>query len=235
MPEILEQTKTRNFPLDKTENYTSTIYDNVYYPEEREDDMGETTIHIKLIANLLTILKNFFNERQDVFVTSNINLYYEKGEPRRRFAPDLLVAFGVPNVERSSYMVWREGVFPQVVFEVASEKTWRNDLVEKLDLYDELGAQEYYILDPEFAYLPEPLTAFERQNDRLFKRRVEGNRIFSPHLGLEIVWMNNDFRLFDPNTESFLLTLDESEEKRLEAENEIERLKAEIEKLKAQK
>jgi Uma2 family endonuclease len=228
MPEVLEQTKTKSYSPSDAESYTSTFYENVYYPEEREDDMGETSIHIKLIADLLTILKNFFNERRNVFVTSNMNIYYKKGNPRRWFAPDLLVAFDIPNVERSSYLLWREGIFPQVVFEVASEKTWRNDLVEKLELYDDLGAEEYYILDPESAYLPEPLTAFERQNNRLVKKQVEGERVLSPRMGLEIVRTENSFRLFEPQAGEFLLTLEE-------AENELKILRAQIEKLKEKK
>ena len=53
MPEISEQVQMRNYPPKNAESYTSTIYDGVYYPEEREDDMGETSIHINLIADLL--------------------------------------------------------------------------------------------------------------------------------------------------------------------------------------
>lgn len=45
----------------------------------------------------------------------------------------------------------------------------------------------------------------------------------------------NNFRLFDPNAQTFLLTLAESEAKRREAEAKLEYLKAEIEKLKAER
>lgn len=235
MPEILEQVQTPKPPLPNAESYTSVIYEGVYYPEEREDDMGETSIHIKLITNFLQMLLHFFHRKEDVFLSANMNLYYEKGNPHRWFAPDLLIAFGVPNVERSSYLLWREGIFPQVIFEIASEKTWRNDLDEKFRFYQDLGAEEYYILDSEFAYLPSPLMAFHRRDEKLVGKDIDNDRIFSPRLGLEIVWMENTFRLFNPNTQEFLLTLDESEEKRNQMQTELERLKAEIEKLKSQK
>ena len=234
MPEISEQTHTRNFPPQNAESYTSTIYDGVYYPEEREDDMGETSIHINLIADLLKTLKLFFKKREDVFLSANMNLYFEPGNSRRWYAPDLLVAFGVPNVERSSYLLWREQVFPQVLIEIASEKTWKNDVDEKLRIYEEFGAEEYYILDPEFAYLPAPLTAFRRQGANFIELDVIDDKIFSPRLGLEIVRTENTFRLFNPNANEFLLTLEESEDKRKQAENENERLKAEIKRLKSQ-
>ena len=163
-----------------------------------------------------------------------MNLYFEPGNSRRWYAPDLLVAFGVPNVERSSYLLWREQVFPQVLIEIASEKTWRNDVDEKLRIYEEFGAEEYYILDPEFAYLPAPLTAFRRQGANFIELDVIDDKIFSPRLGLEIVRTENTFRLFNPNANEFLLTLEESEDKRKQAENENERLKAEIKRLKSQ-
>jgi Uma2 family endonuclease len=225
--EVLEN-KTKNFTPRGADDYMSVFYEGVYYPEEREDDMGETKTHIRLLANLLNVLECFFKDREDVFLSGNMNLYYEEGNNRRWFAPDLLVAFGVPNVDRSSYLLWREGVFPQVIFEIASEKTWRHDVDEKLRLYEELGAEEYYILDPEFAFLPAPLTAFRREGERLVEQELTGERIFSPRLGLEIARQGNTFRLFNPETEEFLRTLDESE-------NEIERLKAEIARLREEK
>lgn len=235
MSAVLEQNQAREFPNQAADSYTSVFYEGVYYPEEREDDMGETSIHINLLADLLKILKNFFKNRQDVFLSGNMNLYYEQGNPYKWFAPDLLIAFGVSNVNRSSYLLFREKVFPQVVFEIASEKTWRNDVDEKLRLYEKLGAEEYYILDPEFAYLPSPLLAYRRNDETLQELEIENKRIFSPRLGLELVYEVNTFRLFNPKTGEFLLTLEESEKKRLADELEIERLKAEIERLKAEK
>jgi Uma2 family endonuclease len=228
MSAVLEQNKIKNSPPQNAETYTSVIYDGVYYPEEREDDMGETSTHINLLADLLKILKVFFRDREDVFLSGNMNLYYEQGNSRRWFAPDLLVAFGVPNVDRSSYLLWREGVFPQVVFEIASEKTWQNDIDEKLRLYEELGAEEYYVIDPENAFLPAPLMAFRREGENLVELEIDNERVFSPRLNLEIVREGDTFRLFDPQRNEFLRTLEESE-------SEVERLKAEIERLKAEK
>jgi Uma2 family endonuclease len=228
MPQILETNQAQNFPRSRTESYTSVIYDGVYYPEEREDDMGETSYHISLITDFLSILKLFFKQREDIFLSANMNIYYEKGNPHRWLAPDLLIAFGVPNVERSSYLLFREKVFPQVIFEIASEKTWRNDVLEKLDFYSDYGAEEYYIFDPEFAHLPAPLMAFHRQGEKLIRQEIADDKVFSLRLGLEIIRKGNTFRFFNPQTNEFLRTLEESE-------NELERLKAEIERLKAEK
>ena len=228
MPEVLEQTNKRKFPAQNAESYTSTFYDGVYYPDEREEDMGETTIHSKLINKLLAMLLHFLDGREEVFAATNLNIYYTEGNPYKWFAPDLLVAFGVPNVERSSYLLWREEVFPQVILEIASDKTWRKDVIEKFEMYEEFGAEEYYILDSEFAFLSTPLMAFHRKGGKLVEVEITDSKVFSPRLGLEIVRTENTFRLFNPNTNEFLRTLEESE-------NEVEKLKAEIEKLKRQK
>ena len=227
MPHVSEPNQTPGFPHYQTDDYTSVFYNGVYYPEERDDEIGESSVHIKLLANLLSILKLYFKNRQDVFLSGNMNLYFEKGNSRKWFAPDLLVAFGVPNVERSSNLLFREQVFPQVIIEIASEKTWRNDIDEKLRTYEKYGAEEYYVFDPEYAYLSAPLMAYRRENDKLSPVKISDDRIFSPRLGLEIVWTENSFRLYSPNTNEFLRDLEESEA-------EIERLKAEIKRLKAQ-
>ncbi len=230
MSQILETNQTQIFPTALTEVYypSSRSEEEIIYPEQREDDMGETSIHINLIADFLKILRLFFKEREDVFLSGNMNLYYDEGNPNKWYAPDLLVAFGVPNHERSSYQVWKEKVFPQVIIEIASERTWKTDVSEKLEIYSVLGAEEYYILDPTFNYLPAPMLAFHRQGERLLAVPVNSEKIFSPRLGLEIVRAENTFRLFNPQVNEFLRTLEE-------AESELERLKAEIEQLKASK
>jgi Uma2 family endonuclease len=227
MPETLEQNPI--LPHRTEVFYPSSTGDEpITYPEQREDDMGETSVHINLVANFLNILKLFFKERKEVFLSANMNLYYEKDNPNKWFAPDILIAFGVPNHERSSYQIWEENVAPQVIFEVSSERTWKIDVSEKLEIYAQLGVEEYYILDPEFAYLPAPIMAFHRSGDRLLTTPVNDERILSPRLGLEIVRTENNFRLFDPGKNEFLRTLDE-------AESELERLRSEIERLKAEK
>ncbi|MCY7346033.1 MAG: Uma2 family endonuclease [Pyrinomonadaceae bacterium] len=228
MPQILEQNQTPSFPRGRSENLFSSATEEIIYPEQREDDMGETSFHYTVIFNLMQMLKTFFREREDVFMTANMNIYYVEGNPYKWFAPDILIAFGAGNHERGVYKLWQEKVFPQVIFEIASDRTWKNDVADKLKLYEELGAEEYYILDSEFKYLPAPLMAFRREDEKLLPLTITDDRIFSPRLNLEIVQTDDAFKLFNPQTNEFLRTLEEAEE-------ELTRLKAEIERLKAQK
>ncbi len=213
--------------------YPGSTEDREYViPGQREDDMGETSIHVKLVHRFLQMLLYFFESREDSFVSANMNLYYDEATPTRWIAPDILVAFGAGNHERSSYQVWKENVAPQVIFEVSSERTWKVDISEKLETYGALGVEEYYILDPEFEFLPAPMLAFHNQGGRLLTVAVNDDKISSPRLGLDIVRTGNNFRLFDSKKGEFLLTLSESEAKRRE---EVEDLKAEIARLRAQR
>jgi len=124
----------------------STEEKAIINPEQREDDMGETSIHVKLVHRFLQMLLHFLEGRGDAFISANMNLYYDESNPSKWLAPDILVAFGVPNHERSSYQVSIEKVAPQIIFEVSSERTWKVDISEKLEIYGGLGVEEYYIL-----------------------------------------------------------------------------------------
>jgi hypothetical protein len=74
-----------------------------------------------------------------------------------------------------------------------------------------LGAEEYYLLDPERAFLPSPLMAFRRENGRLVSV-IENNRVLSPPLNLEIIDTGKSFRLFDPREQKVLQAILTGEE-----------------------
>lgn len=75
--------------------------------------------------------------------------YYEEGEPKEVISPDVMVCFGVPKRQRTSYKTWEESdVAPSVVIEISSRGTWRKDRVEERALYAMLGVKEYFIFNP---------------------------------------------------------------------------------------
>lgn len=186
--------------------YPETIVgrEEVYYPSEIKDEMGETAIHFLLISELFHLLRAFFASRSDVAVAADLMVYYSEGNPKKWLAPDVFVCFGVENKLRRTFKTWEENVFPQVVFEIASDSTFENDLGGKRLEYARLGAEEYYLLDPERQYLPQPLMAFRREQGRFVSVNVENNRVLSSLLNLEIVDTGKSFRLFDPKEQKFL-------------------------------
>ena len=66
--------------------------------------------------------------RRDVYVSGDLLIYYEEGNPRVSVAPDVFVVFGVEDRMRMNYKVWEEGKGPDFVLEVASPSTWREDV-----------------------------------------------------------------------------------------------------------
>jgi Uma2 family endonuclease len=207
----------------------------VYYPESDGQPMAETDFHITAIMYLFQSLRTFFLQANDTKVFADIMFYYEEGNPYKSISPDVMVVKGVGKHPRRVFKLWEENV-PEVVFEISSRKTWRDDLQKKFFLYQQFGVKEYYIFDPEYDYLTdEPLVAFHLKNGEFKPVKVKKGRVFSPALQLEIVDNGERLRLFNPETKSYLLTNEELSVKLSDADNQIEKLKAELAKLKAKK
>lgn len=189
--------------------------------------MAETDIHRDLMIELISSLEKFFQADPQVYVSGNLFLYYEKGKPGHVVAPDVFVVRGVPKQQRRVYKLWQEGHAPEVVFEISLRKTWGDDLHRKFQLYARLGAREYFIFDPEYDYLPEPLLAFRLEDGLYEKIEVRDGRVLSEALGLEVVNTGETLRLFDPAAGQFLPTREEESKARQQAEAEA-RAQAEV-------
>jgi Uma2 family endonuclease len=223
MSTVLETNQSAQIVLPKIKGS-----EEIFYPESHEDDMGESSLHYKLVSYIFNALSLFLANQTNVFIAANMNLYYQKGNAKKYYTPDVFVAFGVESRDRQVYKLWEESVFPQVVFEIASERTWKNDVSDKYDFYQQRGAEEYYLLDPERRFLPSPLMAYKRKDGRLRLAIAKKNRVLSETLGLEIVDTGEMIRLFNPKQKEFLRTPEELQE-------EIERLRIELARLKTKK
>lgn len=180
------------------------------YPESDGKPMAETDIHRSLLTELVFTLETRFQSEPDVYVSGNLLVYYVQGNPARCFAPDVFFVRGVPKGHRRIYKLWEEGVAPQIVIEITSRKTWKEDLQTKWRLYEELGVQEYFIFDPEYDYLDDPLIGYRLENGKYVELEIKDGRAKSEVLGLELVNTGETLRLFDPPTEQFLPTTNES-------------------------
>jgi Uma2 family endonuclease len=143
-------------------------------------------------------------------VSGNLLIYYVEKNPAKRVAPDVFVVFGVPKGQRRVYLLWEEGVMPQVVIELSSRQTWRDDLQKKWQLYAELGVQEYFIFDPEYDYLDKPLIGYRLEEGSYLEMEATEPRLRSKVLGLELVDTGETLRLFDPQSNQFLPTAQEA-------------------------
>src|SRR5262249_40024151 len=148
---------------------------------------GDTDFHSAALVWLRDALQDFF-ARLPFYVAMNLLMYYEEGNPRGRRDPDILVAKGVGTHKRRSFRFWEEQRKPCALFEVASKKTWKEDVGDKRVLYERLGIPEYFIFDPEAKYLKVPLLGFRLRKGAYvpLKPAADGS-LTSQQLGLRLV------------------------------------------------
>ena len=209
--------KIRSLPTERT----------VVYPESDGKPMAETDTHRNLMTNIIEMLSNHFRSRFDVYVSGNLLVYYEKGNPKKSVAPDVFVVFGTEKKERRTYLLWEEGKVPDFVLELVSKKTYKKDLGEKKDLYAAVfGVKEYYLYDPDGRYLQPSLQGYRLVDYTYLPIQPVGDRIPSLVLGLELGERDMELGLYNPQTKNWLLKPAEESEARRQAEARAQRAEA---------
>ena len=227
-------TKFTNASASKTE---------IFYPETDGmplPDSREQGSYLREVAIILTL---FFLDDPTVEVDSDTFIYFVQGDPNRRVAPDLFVAFGISkeSLERNNvFLVWEVGKFPDFVLEVGSSSTANKDLGPKRALYAELGALEYWRYDPTGGeHYGEPLVG-EYLVDGEYRRfemmpDPEGKpRAHSPLLNLDLRWEEDRLHLYDPKSGVWLENYQETVARARAAEDRIAELEAELRRLRGQ-
>jgi Uma2 family endonuclease len=222
----------------------------IRYPERDGRPLAETQAHLDQIVYLLVALQQFFAAAPNVFVAADLLLYYVEGDKRKRVAPDVFIARGVRDAkaQRRTYLMWEEGVPPEVVFEITSAGSRTEDTVTKRALYEQLGVREYFLFDPLGEYLS-PALQGHRLTDGSYVPLVpqQDGSLRSEVLGLELRLRDGRLRLFEPASGEWLRSPDEQEAERqaealarqaaearaAAAEAELQRLKAQLETLRA--
>ena len=164
-------------------------------------------------------LRHHFRGRRDVYVSGNLLLYYQKGNPRAAVAPDVFVVLGVSNADRSSYRLWEEPKGPHFVLEITSRTTYREDQGRKRELYCSPGVREYWQYDPTRDYLEPPLQGLELSAGEyrgLPERELaDGTLALASGVpGLELRLTERGLRFHDPETGQDLPNLAETDEAR---------------------
>ena len=229
VPPAVEEVKYEERPA-------TAVRPAVYYPESDGEPLAETDVHRKQMVYLIEALTDYFRDDPQVYVAGNLLLYYAEGDPEQSVAPDVFVVFGVPGGNRRVYKPWEEGKGPDVVFELTSRVTMWKDLGPKKGTYEMMGVREYFLFDPLKEYLEPPLQGYRLEEGTY--RRVEGEQLSSQVLGLELQVEGEFLRLYDSETGEKLLTPLEAQaarraeaEARQQAEAELERLRAELARL----
>ena len=178
----------------------------IVYPTSDGMPMAETDVHRDLMVDFIWMLKHHYRNDKDVYVSGNLFIYYEKGNPKKSISPDVFVVFGVAKKRRDTYLTWEEGRTPDFVLEVASPSSLQNDTETKKELYASvLAVKEYYIYDPLGQIVPS-FIGFELINGVYQEIEFVNERLPSAVLGLELGERSGELRLYNPNTSQWLLT-----------------------------
>ena len=203
-----------------------------FYPSSDGKPMAETDWHRKLLMELLQIIDHHFREHDDVYVSGDLLIYYKMGDNTKSVAPDVFVVRGVAKKQRGTYLTWEESHTLDFVLELASPSTVRHDLTTKKDLYASvLKVKEYYIYDP--LHQIQPHFVGFRLIDGIYQEIAFVNdRLPSEVLNLELGERDGTLRMYDPTIEQWLVP---SQERAEQAEAELAKALAALERLQAEK
>jgi Uma2 family endonuclease len=193
---------------------------DVLYPSEDEEKVGETDFHMIALILLREGLQDSVGKQADVYVASDLFIYYEEGNPRARRAPDVMVVRGVGRHFRRVFKAWVEKALPFAVFEIASGSSWKEDLGEKRELYEQLGVPWYFIFDPEGECLRPVLQGYGLQGKHYVRLEpADDGSLTCPELGLRLRPEGHMLRLIDLATGKPILTREEQAKQERQAKN----------------
>jgi Uma2 family endonuclease len=244
-------------PPRPPKEFLPTMYD---LPSEDPEESGLPDEFHLLQPQLLreTFFPPNFPENQ-VFVATDLNLYYDVHHPLWYKRPDWFAAVGVSRLYeqqelRLSYVVWQEGVNPFVVVELLSPGTEKEDLGQTLrdasqpptkwEVYEQVLRVPYYIV---FDRYTNQLKVFQLQGSSYTELEISQARVWindiqlglglwtGVYQGIERQWL----RWYDDLGHWVLTPAEQAQRERQRAERErqqaqIERQRAESEKQQAQ-
>jgi Uma2 family endonuclease len=194
------------------------------YPEEDTEKVGESDFHLLAWILLREALQDYFSRRPDVYVAADLFWYWEKGNPAASTAPDVMVVKGVGNHQRRSFRQWEESASPCTLFEIASERTWKEDVGEKRVQYEQLAVPEYFVFDPEGIFLKPAFQGFRMRGGKYVPiRTAEDGSLESKELGLRLSSEGAMLRFRDARTGRRVLTREETNQRATKKLNQATR------------
>jgi Uma2 family endonuclease len=157
----------------------------VDYPTGDGKPMAETDVDRDDMVDLIQMLKDDFADHPDIYVSGNLLMFYVEGDRRKHISPDVFVVREVEKKDRDHYLIWKEGKAPDLVVEITSKTTRREDQTKKKELYRAtLKVPEYFQFDPTEDYLKPPLQGFRLIDGEYAPIKPVSGRLPSEILGL---------------------------------------------------
>jgi Uma2 family endonuclease len=187
--------------------FSACAESDIDYPDSDGRPVAETPIHRDNLFGMVFQLQRWFADDPMVYVSGNMFVYYEQGQPSKTVAPDVFVVIGVPRDKpRRSYKVWEEdGHAPDLVIEVTSRSTKTEDQRDKFALYrDTLLVREYFLFDPYAEYLKPALRGYRLLAGEYEPIDAVVGRLPSEVTGLHLEQTGRELRLWNPTVGSWL-------------------------------
>ena len=147
------KTPTRTYPVIPYRKMGEIDYDSLdFNPHESVKKPGAMRQHKEQRA-MLDLLDAYFaddGDSPDVFVDYDTNICYDPDDFARHVSPDVYIAFGVDEKairNRLIYLPWEAGKPPDLVMEIATSDTAREDVEIKPGVYEAIAAPEYWMFD----------------------------------------------------------------------------------------
>jgi len=233
---ILSKPKKESFPYGWRDVVKQTpsgelIYEQV--PLTAEDflnpQLGDRMVQNSQYLDSRTDLYNFFKTRYDKDPTTRVfaELKMIWGIPDlKEPAPDVAIVKNIKNKDatRSNFNVVNEGTRPCLVIEIISPD-YPGDGTDKVKIYEQAGIEEYIIIHP---HSEKPF--YEFKGYRLIRGQYQrikpekAGRLVSQSTQVLFGVYRQSLRIKDTKTDRWLLTAQESEQKRLKAEKHLKKM-----------
>jgi Uma2 family endonuclease len=181
----------------------------IEYPESDGKPMAETDVHLDWMMINIQRLRRYYRGRR-AYVSGNLLIYYQEGDPRKCVAPDAFVVKNCKPGRRRTFLIWKEGRTPNFVLETTSKKTRREDTGKKKQLYAALRVPEYFLYDPLGEWLKPPLQGYRLVDADYEAIPTDGDGgIVSRELGVRLILEDGDLAMYTVATGERLLSDEE--------------------------
>ncbi|MBI2875954.1 MAG: Uma2 family endonuclease [Candidatus Tectomicrobia bacterium] len=179
------------------------------------DFVPESTFHATAINDLYSLLRARFGADPNTAVFSDLIIRW--GIPGLSDpAPDIAVIPDVRDRDRNrrTFKVREEGTRPLLIIEVVSPDYRKQDLIDKVEIYERAGVQEYVILEQreQRGQVIDLITGYRLEGDHYRPLLLEDDgRMVLQTVGLYISLQNGKVMLEDAATGERLHTAEEAE------------------------
>lgn len=211
--------------------------DDLPYPAS--DDVGEGGFqHLAIRTLSLLLIEYFASLGRPTLVGGDQFFYYDRDEPRAKVAPDVYTiddeTADLNHV--TSWKVWETGKPPTLALEIVSSDYRKDYRPEILERYQRLGVRELIRYDPEHRAPRQCLSHFVRDpSGALVQHPTRPDRVRSACYDFWLVRRPSDQHLVlatgPDGTIPWLTAAERAEQARAAAEAELERLRAELTRL----